>query len=61
MNQYRIVYIEYDQESGIEMVGIMYYDGNDERHAVNQLLDFYKDLECRVSCVFSVTLSPLRG
>jgi len=61
MNQYRIIYVEYDPKSGTEMVGIMYYDGNDEIHAVNRLLYFYRNLDRRISYVSSVTLYPEKG
>jgi hypothetical protein len=55
MKKYRVAFESFDPLANDFQADEMEFDADDEMHAVNQLLDFYRTLECRVAVIQSVT------
>jgi hypothetical protein len=51
MKYFEIEYLESDPHSHYYEKNSMNWLAEDELHAINQLLDFYKDLTTRVVCI----------
>lgn len=59
MTKFRVTYQEYCTQDQLTFVQFCDFDANDERHAVNQLLDCYKDYPTlRVICIDSIFKLP---
>lgn len=54
LSSYLILFEEFDPEGNEFQENEHYFQAEDEYHATNQLLDFYRNLNNKVSCVKSV-------